>query len=196
MLDFNFRRPISGIRASMSWPSPVSSVSRILVTFVPTFRVVPPPPASLTDFTSVTVSPSARILPKASRIAASEAATSPSPSWLAAAGAHSCAHIGHANKAPISYVNSLARAGWKKVLNSRHDAHYGTSNILSGSDALQSSARFNYFLPHGSGAGHLAWIRAGPSPPHARLLLQGKAPKGSTHRMTAFQRHQTPKMAW
>lgn len=111
MLDFNFRRPISGIRASMSWPSPVSSVSRILVTFVPTFRVVPPPPASLTDFTSVTVSPSARILPKASRIAASEAESSPSLSWLVAAGAHSWAHIGHANKAPISYVNSLAHSG-------------------------------------------------------------------------------------
>lgn len=111
MLDFNLRRPISGIRASMSCPSPVSSVSRIFVTFVPTFKVVPPPPASLTDFTSVTVSPSARILPKASRISAAEAASSSSFSWFMAAGAHSWAHIGHANKAPISYVNSLAHSG-------------------------------------------------------------------------------------
>src|SRR5690625_814147 len=111
MLDFNLRRPTPGIRASMSCPSPVSSVSRILVTFVPTFRVVPPPPASLTDFTSVTVSPSVRMLPKASRIAAVEAASSPSFSSLVATGAHSWAHIGHANKAHTSYVNSLAHSG-------------------------------------------------------------------------------------
>src|SRR5690625_8009903 len=75
------------------------------------------------------------------------------------------------------------RAGWKKVLNSRHNAHYGTSNILSGSDALQRSTRFNYFVPHRSGTSRLAWIRSKPCPQHAKLLHQDKATKELTSTM-------------
>src|SRR5699024_5638291 len=108
-LDFSFKRPSSGNRASISWPSPVSSVSRMLRTFVPALSVPPPPPVILTDFTKVTVSPSVSGLPTASRIASPWSRES--TAGAASAGAHSWAHIGPASRAPGSSVYSPEPSG-------------------------------------------------------------------------------------
>src|SRR5699024_3003807 len=99
-LDFSFKRPSSGNRASISWPSPVSSVSRMLRTFVPALSVPPPPPVVLADCAEVAAWPAGSGLPPAARVGSAGARE-----WTAGAaraGAHSWAHIGQVRRAPGS----------------------------------------------------------------------------------------------
>ncbi len=145
-------------------------------------------PLTLRSLTTVTVSPSCKMLPAVSLITESSSLAAPGESWSAEMAAHSCPHSGHANNSPNSYVYTHAHFGHggSSLIRQHYDkcdcprSSVDRASVSGTAGRMFDSCRGHWVMPRALGHALLAKCRFNKC---SDFLAVGTRPNSFAHRL-------------